>query len=167
MICSRCDNEARPNNRYCVDCHNAYMRTWRKAHPVTGAAAKRQRATSWANLEKNRLGIQPLPCELCASTDNIEMHHEDYDYPLWVIWLCHGCHRPVTRKILSVSHLEPHWLLSNEVISCYSAALEVPASDAARKVGRFLVNKRKEWLANGSPGFFKSYPVPYEALREL
>lgn len=33
------------------------------------------------------------PCEVCGSTDNIHAHHDDYNYPLEVRWLCAVHHR--------------------------------------------------------------------------
>jgi hypothetical protein len=32
------------------------------------------------------------PCEMCGSADKTHAHHEDYDKPLKVIWLCPACH---------------------------------------------------------------------------
>jgi len=32
------------------------------------------------------------PCETCATTLNVQAHHEDYSRPLDVRWLCRGCH---------------------------------------------------------------------------
>jgi hypothetical protein len=34
-----------------------------------------------------------LPCERCGRTDHIHAHHEDYDKPLEVVWLCPVCHK--------------------------------------------------------------------------
>jgi RNase P subunit RPR2 len=34
-------------------------------------------------------------CEACASTENIDAHHENYRNPLDVIWLCRSCHQQV------------------------------------------------------------------------
>ena len=32
------------------------------------------------------------PCVRCAETKSLA-HHEDYDYPLTVMWLCQACHK--------------------------------------------------------------------------
>lgn len=42
--------------------------------------------------------IQMLPCAGCGTMDHVEAHHEDYDKPLDIIWLCRGCHRMVHRE---------------------------------------------------------------------
>jgi hypothetical protein len=36
--------------------------------------------------------IQRKPCFFCASDKNLQAHHEDYDHPLDVVWLCASCH---------------------------------------------------------------------------
>jgi transposase-like protein len=33
-----------------------------------------------------------MPCESCARPDT-HAHHDDYDQPLQVRWLCPACHR--------------------------------------------------------------------------
>jgi len=32
------------------------------------------------------------PCEVCGTTEKVSMHHEDYDRPLDIMWLCHKHH---------------------------------------------------------------------------
>ena len=31
-------------------------------------------------------------CYFCKCTGNLQAHHEDYDHPLDVVWLCASCH---------------------------------------------------------------------------
>ena len=60
----------------------------------------------WASEDKRRRPAQSkvnhailsgkltrLPCERCGRADNVHAHHEDYDKPLDVVWLCPVCHK--------------------------------------------------------------------------
>jgi hypothetical protein len=76
----------------CRDCKNAYMREWRKSHPLLGAARERDNSRSYANVYKRRGVIVPQPCEACGEA-KAEMHHQDHERPLEVTWLCTPCHR--------------------------------------------------------------------------
>lgn len=36
--------------------------------------------------------VRPAQCQQCQRVAKIQAHHEDYDKPLDVMWLCQRCH---------------------------------------------------------------------------
>jgi hypothetical protein len=48
-------------------------------------------------------------CSQCGSRKNIEGHHEDYEAPLLVEWLCRHCHR--------IRHSRRHFKTANDVLN--------------------------------------------------
>lgn len=96
MICSRCDNEHERKSSYCLACHAAYMREWRKTHPLTEAQKVKQISRSYAAVYKQRGHLVPQPCEVCGS-DKVEMHHDDYSRPIDVRWRCREHHMELHR----------------------------------------------------------------------
>lgn len=81
---------------------NARMREWNKKNPEK----LREKQKIW--LEKNpekrkahqyvmwaiKLNViqKPSECQHCGECKKIEAHHEDYEKPLQVLWLCKLCH---------------------------------------------------------------------------
>lgn len=53
---------------------------------------KRKRARSTLNHYLRDKKIQRMPCEICGDK-KAEAHHDDYDKPLDIRWLCKNCHR--------------------------------------------------------------------------
>lgn len=71
------------------------------AHDVTRPIGRRKRAARLAAALAERLGIleRPERCEFCrrrpAGDRSLERHHENYDRPLDITWLCPVCHLEV------------------------------------------------------------------------
>src|ERR1700681_1994907 len=67
------------------------MREWRKKHPLTGGAKKRDIARSYAYEYMKRGKLKAAPCQVCGDAVS-EMHHPDHELPLQVAWLCRDHH---------------------------------------------------------------------------
>lgn len=67
------------------------MRDWRKSHPLTAEQRRRDNARSYAGVYLRRGKLSKEPCMKCGSMFS-QMHHPDYDKPLFVQWLCRKCH---------------------------------------------------------------------------
>lgn len=92
----KCGKPNAPSKKYCAECHAAYMRNWRTTHPLTEAQRRKDNARSIANVNQGRGKLKPQPCEKCGS-DDVEKHHDDYDKPLTVRWLCRPHHLELHR----------------------------------------------------------------------
>lgn len=93
------------NQRYCTECHNAYMREWRKTHRLNAEQRAKASTRRKSNMYKARGKLAQQSCAHCGSPDS-QMHHHDYSKPLEVEWLCRPCHMDEHRK--PVDHCETH-----------------------------------------------------------
>lgn len=119
MICRECGAEKphtdfyESNKSRCKDCVKTAVKLRRKTNPKvqeydrkrgkrqTGedtrkyreANPKKYKATNWVNnaIRDGRL-IKAENCEVCNGTFQIEGHHDDYNQPKVVRWLCSRCH---------------------------------------------------------------------------
>jgi hypothetical protein len=92
-ICSKCGGpQDRPDQRYCRACHAAYQREHRpKPSELSAEAQHKLAARTKAGIYSRRGLIEQRPCQVCGS-EKAERHHENYDKPLEIIWLCRPCH---------------------------------------------------------------------------
>lgn len=96
-LCSICSQpHSRKNSRYCVKCHNAYMREWRKTHKLNEFARKKMNCRCYANAYQRRGKFKKGQCIICQS-NNVEKHHPDYDHPLIFNWVCKPHHLLLTK----------------------------------------------------------------------
>lgn len=81
--------------------YRAWLREWsrkyRKAHP------KQQRARDAVKVAVASGRLVPGSCEDCGSTNDIQAHHDDYEKPLSVAWLCRTCHNKRHGKCKNMS----------------------------------------------------------------
>ena len=117
--CKDCVKEsARRNRADKVDYYRAYDRKRDREQPHRKEAAKRS-AVSQAGLRAKARSTERLKredpqkfkarravgnairdgrlekgseCYFCGTSDRLHAHHEDYDHPLDVVWLCASCH---------------------------------------------------------------------------
>ena len=66
------------------------MRSWRQGRILTALEWKKDNARSYAGVYLRRGLLSREPCEVCG--EEAEMHHDDYDKPLEVRWLCRVHH---------------------------------------------------------------------------
>lgn len=69
----------------------AYMREWRKTHPLNAEQKRKDNARSYAKEYLKRGRLMREPCFVCDAVE-AEMHHPDYDEPLKIVWLCRKHH---------------------------------------------------------------------------
>lgn len=112
--CSRCWSRDVPlmkysktgNNQYyyCRPCNKERMQVYGKTYGGKEAISRALRH----NWDKNPVKVKARQavayavkrgyitkadnCSSCGDSGRIEGHHESYDVPLDVVWLCSGCH---------------------------------------------------------------------------
>lgn len=87
----------------CKECQKVYIKSLGKksgaCHTSDASARYRERnktkylaRAAVANAVARGEMIKPLSCEECGIKTLVHGHHDDYSQPLFVRWLCQGCH---------------------------------------------------------------------------
>jgi hypothetical protein len=102
-VCSKCGGQRdREGQRYCLACHAASRRVNRVKHSdLSDYHRHKANARAYANVHQRRGKLTPEPCSACGAAD-AEKHHDDYDKPLSVQWLCRPCHLEKHRNMPTV-----------------------------------------------------------------
>ncbi len=104
-ICNKCgERERKPGQRWCRECHAAYMRAWRQTHPLSEEDRRKDACRSYSMMLVKRGKLAPEPCQTCGA-EPAQRHHPDYSNPYRVVWLCDPCHRAHHKP-----RPEPWWL---------------------------------------------------------
>jgi hypothetical protein len=80
-----------PKRWRCCACFNEWQRSYRRGRGIIPSQRLKHRARQLANLRKAAGTLEPRPCR-CGS-QQVQMHHADYQQPYKVEWLCKACHR--------------------------------------------------------------------------
>jgi hypothetical protein len=108
-LCSKCgENETETKHSYCRNCKLKYHETHpRKPYSLlTPEQKKKASAAAYLKSYVKRGVLEKLPCEFCGDS-NSEGHHEDYNFPLFVIWLCRKHHMEVQHGRIEVDEFKP------------------------------------------------------------
>lgn len=83
--------ESGGRRRRCLICSAAYFRAYNAAGRRV-VSREHVKAKNLANRARRKGLLVPQPCEVCGS-QKVQAHHDDYDRPLVVRWLCPKHHR--------------------------------------------------------------------------
>ena len=105
--CSRCGGlidkkgyEAK--RKYCFKCEMEYQRLYRPTYKQLNPVEKiKVNARLKANIYLRRGKLIKQPCSVCGDIKS-EMHHNDYNKPLSVVWFCRKHHKEFHKKIRNV-----------------------------------------------------------------
>jgi hypothetical protein len=91
LIKKRRENGGYEPKKYCTDPSklHEYERIYRSQKKYPEKVKARNYINSLIRIGKV---IRPSSCESCLKVIKIEAHHEDYNKPLEVKWLCKSCH---------------------------------------------------------------------------
>lgn len=103
--CRSCKNaHERERVRLKYGQHQAACRRWRASHRIEDQQAvkhwmsdpshRKQVRTVWQARRALRDGrlVRPDHCCICGKECKPQMHHQSYDSPLKIDWVCRGCH---------------------------------------------------------------------------
>ena len=92
-ICPQCGTVIETQSGYCRKHAAEQTRKWRRTHPPSEEQRLRGIARSYLNVYLRRRKVQRRPC-WCGQTARVEAHHHNgYEHPLEVTWLCRPHHR--------------------------------------------------------------------------
>jgi hypothetical protein len=114
------EERASYSKSYCVTCLARISKIRRERIPLTreqkdkicARMKLRNELQLLKHAARNLVGLHirtgrliPKPCEICGTDLQIEAHHDDYDKPLDVRWLCRHHHREYHKTLRGQNHV--------------------------------------------------------------
>lgn len=98
LLCGKCEVRPRTgSHRWCLLCRAEHQRVWRKSHPQSPEARRKESARCYNNVLLKRGKIERQPCEVAGCMGRALMRIDDYSKPREIRWICNE-HRPRKRK---------------------------------------------------------------------
>lgn len=79
--------------------HAAYMRVWRKDHPISAEERFKMNCRSYTHQLIKYGTLIPEPCIDCGTLEKLEGHHPDYSNPRLVWWFCRPHHLAYHKRL--------------------------------------------------------------------
>lgn len=89
-VCRGCENERKKRYYKTKSGRASVIANSKRMMAKFPEKAKARNTVNWA-VYVGKLS-KPSFCDECTSKSRIEAHHEDYNLPLEVLWLCTDCH---------------------------------------------------------------------------
>lgn len=94
--CSKCNKELEDNRkgkyRYCKACHAEHMRKNRPKHSeLSKESILKENCRSYTREYIKRGKLIKMNCCICGD-EKSQVHHEDYNKPLEIVWYCREHH---------------------------------------------------------------------------
>lgn len=107
--CSTCKSK-RMKKRYDSLTKDQKQAAWKKKMSNPEFVKRKRCRNKTNNLIKfGKISIKNS-CDICGSTENIEVHHLSYDDPYAITWLCRECHGKMHRKERTKEEIESYFL---------------------------------------------------------
>jgi hypothetical protein len=94
LTCSTCGELKEENYISQSRCMKCKIKAKKENRPLRTDEQKFKDAVRKYTVSKIRQGVLiRLPCEVCSTDEDVQAHHDDYEKPLEVRWLCRKHHR--------------------------------------------------------------------------
>lgn len=146
FIC-KCGNPRRISGGNCLECHRKYIQKFRKKHPLTSDQRKKMNCRSYTHTYVYRGLIKRENCDICGYKKT-QIHHDNYDLPLSIRWLCKTCHSRFHRGLFSfILPAKNYSGCAREYVDGNGGSPNCKCGNPRRKSGRYCLVCHAKYLA--------------------